>query len=86
MSLALRAFWPIRDLSEDLIAQAEAELPMIAAQAHARIIGPRKWHILPGKDVPGAAAYPWVLLVLAPAERVDHIETARRALAETPPS
>ena len=83
MSTALKAWWPINHLTTDLdrtlIDDAVEDLPALAMRAHARITGQPRWHIVPGRTVPGAGAYPWVLVCLVPAVKVDHLAAAREA-------
>ena len=83
MSTQLRAWWPIHELADDLIAQAERELPAVALRAHARLTGSPRWSVVPGELVPGARAYAWVLVAHAPAVHVDNIAAARRAWQRT---
>jgi hypothetical protein len=67
-----QAVWPILDgrvTNRDLIAEATTDLMRLAAQAHARLIGPPVWAIHPAAEVPGFHAHApgRVLIARAPA-------------------
>jgi len=78
----LLAWWPVLDREvpwEDLILEADSELEALAARAHARIVGVPLFRYEPGRAIPGAAAYPIVLVARVPARRVDNLASARTA-------
>ncbi|WP_210651321.1 hypothetical protein [Nocardioides sp. SYSU D00065] len=66
-----RAIWPITNERlpfTALVAQAQHDLPFLAAQAHARITGPGRWSAALSTDIPGSGRVTkWVLLYEAPA-------------------
>lgn len=65
-----RAMWPIvADLpASDLFREARCDLPLLAAQAHARIIGPGRFSFARSVDVPGSGRVSeFVLIFEAPA-------------------
>ena len=66
-----RFFWPIHDQAvgwDALIAQACADLPLLAAQAHVRLVAPGAFRIARSVDVPGSGRItPTVLIYEAPA-------------------
>lgn len=66
-----RALWPITDHTQpflDLIAEAKADLPAVAARAHARPLRGGRWSIAPSAEIPGSGRItPYVLVYDAPA-------------------
>jgi hypothetical protein len=69
-----RAIWPMtNDLPyRRLIRDAKEDLPLLAAQAHARITGPGRFSIAESVDVPGSGrTTPTVLVFEAPAVQMQ---------------
>lgn len=77
--MIFRAVWPILDdgtTYRDLVRAAKAEVPLLAAQAHAKLTGPGRFSIADAIDVPGCGRTTDAVLVFeAPA-----IEVPRRRL------
>lgn len=75
-----RALWPILDEQRtwnQLLQEAARELPLVAARAHARIVGPTRWTIAPSAYVPGSGhTTDQVLICDAPAEPHHHAAPA----------
>lgn len=68
----IRAVWPVVDESllaipDVLLAEALADLPHVAARAHAELTGPGRAWVAPGRLVPGSRAHAWVVVAEAPA-------------------
>lgn len=60
MSHILQCVWPVLDESmtrSELIVEATADLDDLADQAHAVILGPGWWLVMPAEDVPGWRGY-----------------------------
>lgn len=73
MTYRFRAVWPVVDNvpTISLLTQAGGDIRHLAAQAHARIVGPGRFSFARAVDVPGSGRVTeWVLLFEAPAERV----------------
>jgi hypothetical protein len=81
-----QAVWPIEDgrfTNRDLIAEATGDLKRLAAQAHARLVGPPVWVIHPAADVPGFHAHApgRVLIARAPAVPAPAVHPTRQVAA-----
>ncbi len=82
--MIFRAIWPITDTGAhwaDLIMYAKDEVPMLAAQAHARLTGAGRFSIADSRFVPGSGRVSdHVLIYEAPAKtaprRAYHLESA----------
>ena len=78
-----RAIWPITNERlpfTALCAQAAHDVPLLAAQAHARITGPGRWTAALSTDVPGSGRITeWVLLYEAPATQAPRRTTPTHA-------
>lgn len=77
--MKFRAIWPITNERlpfTALCAQATHDIPLLAAQAHARITGPGRWTAALSTDIPGSGRITkWVLLYEAPAVRAPRHTT-----------
>jgi hypothetical protein len=85
----LRVMWPIVDETvpvEQILAEARADLPELAARAHAQIVGPAQIRVLPSRFVPGCGGVSQrVLLLEAPAvevARYSDVEPANDVFVE----
>lgn len=71
-----RAMWPIVDERVTwaiLTRTARAELPMLAAQAKARLIGAGRFYVMPSSAVPGSGRVTETVLVFdGPAEPIPN--------------
>lgn len=71
MSFRFRAIWPITDERlpfTALCAQATHDVPLLAAQAHAHLVGPGRYTVARSTDIPGSGRITeWVLIYDAPA-------------------
>lgn len=65
-----RAIWPVVDATipfGQLLLEAHADLPKVAARHRAELTGPATWALRPGGQVPGSGGHPVVLVATAPA-------------------
>lgn len=81
--MIFRAIWPIVDEGFSYAAlclSAEADLPMLIAQTHARLTGPGRFSVAPSDRVPGSGRVTESVLVFeAPAIAVARREYHRKA-------
>lgn len=62
-----RAVWPVISPEAahklaDLFAEASAELPQIARRHSAQLAGPPRWLLMPGRQLPGSAGAPFIIV------------------------
>lgn len=79
-----RAIWPIVDETtgiRDLIAAAEADLPLLLAQAHAAITDNTRgrWSIVPSVNVPGSGRITENVLMFEVPARAVPVRAYRKA-------
>lgn len=71
--MIFRAVWPITNETRSflaLCAEAQHDVPLLLAQAHARPTGPGRFTVADSAQIPGSGRItPWVLLYEAPATR-----------------
>lgn len=62
-----RALWPVVSPEAchalaDLFSEAANDLPQLARRHHALLLGQPRWSLQPGRQVPGSAGAPFILL------------------------
>lgn len=62
-----RCVWPVitaeasHDLA-DLFAEAAEELPRVARRHSAELVGPPRWLLMPGRQLPGSGGSPFIIV------------------------
>lgn len=82
--IIFRAVWPIVDERmsfADLCREGESDLPMLIAQAHARVTKPGRFSIAPSDRVPGSGRVTASCLVFEAAAERAPIRAYRKAVA-----
>jgi hypothetical protein len=75
---AFRAVWPVIDPTtpmSQLLLEGAADLPNVARRHRAQLIGPAKYALRPGQDVPGSGGAGLVLVATAPATPIPRPTT-----------
>lgn len=62
-----RALWPVVDPEAahalaDLFSEAAGELPTIARRQSAQLMGPPRWLLMPGRQLPGSGGAPFIIV------------------------
>lgn len=82
--IIFRAVWPIVDermTFADICREAERDLPLLIAQAHAKLTNPGRFSIAPSDRVPGSGRVTESCLVFEAAAERAPIRAYRKAVA-----